>query len=997
MIKAILFFFFLCIGGCGIKAQKTERHNTFSYNVNEGLLQSTIGNIAIDKNNFCWITFPKGVQKFDGKNFINVPVQAGFPDDNLCDLFQCNNGDLLISHSKGISKYEINRNRFVQIYTSPEGEKKVPQFLGEDGQVIYIYSEAGNITGIDFTNYSIVSQTKTGFPAYASNPAYKPAISDNVIDHTVALLISNKIYLWDLKKAKLIARSPSIEGISYYLLKLKTPREIIYTNKNNKTLRLYNFSNSTNTPLTIKEKDNKHISRCNILTWGNKTLLSINNRLFETDSTLQKIHSELLNYQNEPPAGHLTIARIKEDYSGNLYLVTITGGIRKIIKDNYPIKYFNPGQKNGSHIMSILPDKKNNRILAGTSGKGLFVFDTLQRLVKHINISAANSELNSINTIIKNPDGDYILFVPADNGLWQLSNDLSRLSKISFTTLLPKEKSRVQFFGHILYQDNQRGVVQTQANLYNIHFESDKVNEHYIANGYFMGGMFYNDKTIITHANDELIFLDAATFQQRKKIPFPNTGYVRCFARDNWGSIYAGSNNGIFKIDTNGKILQHLNKTNGLPDECIYAIYFDSEGQLWCSTNKGILKISNYGILHLKKEDGLQENEFNTNVMAASEDGEVFFGGVNGISSFYPSQINAFKDKPALLLTGIKVNNEVYPTDTAYWMLEKISLPYHKNSLSFDFIAIGSANPEQYIYQYKMRGIDNEWIQNNGTQPVRYYLKPGKYVFQLYASRFFESGVKPVKEIEITIHPPFWKTWWFLSLLGLLVLLLMAYVINRYNKRKFHNKIRQMENERRMQQERERISLDLHDNIGAYANAVLYSTELLEKANGGNQKAQLMSDLKFASKDIITSLRATVWALKKDSYTPEECLLRIRNFIQPFTRYYPHIQFKVEGEASANKKLHYTKALNVVRIVQEAVANAIKHASPAIIRIESKEINGKWQLTVTDNGKGFKEELIKGTEQGNGLTNMRKRAIDSNFELYVVSHAGQSTEVTIIV
>ena len=63
-----------------------------------------------------------------------------------------------------------------------------------------------------------------------------------------------------------------------------------------------------------------------------------------------------------------------------------------------------------------------------------------------------------------------------------------------------------------------------------------------------------------------------------------------------------------------------------------------------------------------------------------------------------------------------------------------------------------------------------------------------------------------------------------------------------------------------------------------------------------------MKDLKFASKDIITSLRETIWALKKDNYTAEDCLLRIKNFIQPFARYYPHIKFTVEGEAPAEKE-----------------------------------------------------------------------------------------------
>jgi signal transduction histidine kinase len=225
----------------------------------------------------------------------------------------------------------------------------------------------------------------------------------------------------------------------------------------------------------------------------------------------------------------------------------------------------------------------------------------------------------------------------------------------------------------------------------------------------------------------------------------------------------------------------------------------------------------------------------------------------------------------------------------------------------------------------------------------------------------------------------------------------MAYAINQYNRRKYRKKLIELESEHKIQLERERISRDLHDSIGAYANAVLYSTELLEKQEGVKRKDELMNDLKFASKDIITSLRATIWALKKDNYTEEDCLMRIRNFIQPFSRYYPHIHFKIEGEASAQKKLHYTKALNVVRIIQEAVTNAIKHAGAENIIIQSNEGDEKWQLSVTDDGIGFVEETIKGTEQGNGLDNMKKRSLDSGVDLALNSRPGAGTKITILI
>lgn len=401
-------------------------------------------------------------------------------------------------------------------------------------------------------------------------------------------------------------------------------------------------------------------------------------------------------------------------------------------------------------------------------------------------------------------------------------------------------------------------------------------------------------------------------------------------------------------------------------------------------------------ILQLRREDGLQENEFNTNVVAKSEDGEIYFGGVNGISSFFPAAIGGFEENIDLLFTSIKVNNEDVMKDSAAWNIRNIKLPYSQNALAFDFITKANNNPDQYIYQYKMEGVDKEWIPHQALQTVRYSLPPGKYRFMIAASRFFDKDAVAMRSVDILIRPPFWKTWWFLGAVGLIFFAGIAYATNQYSRKRYQKKLVELESDFKVRLERERISRDLHDNIGAYANAVLYNTELLEKEDQPIVKEELMKDLKYASKDIITSLRETVWALKKDNYTAEECLLRIRNFIQSLSRIYQDIQFRVEGEASG-EKLHYTRALNVVRIMQEAVTNAIKHSGTRNITITSNEADGKWELKVTDDGNGFTRHEFNGEDAGMGLENMRKRAFDSGFRLEIESSPGSGTSVTIIV
>ena len=948
--------------------------------------------VAVDRNNFTWFSFPNGIQKFDGKNFTIVPIQPGLPDDKVTYLLNVD-GDIFISHSQGISKYEINNNRFTQVYT--QNEKKPAEFIGQDEGIIYLYTASGSIIGVNAHTFAVTSRINPGFTYTSSKNDLPIKFSDNIINHKLAVAVKSCLYLWDLRQGKLLYRSDPIEEISYYLLRMKSEREVLYyTYKINTALQLYNFTNRSNKLLYIKGKDDRAISRCVIYPWRNKMLVSFSDRLYETDSSLTVLKSELVNFQNKQIAGKLGIWKIMADNFDNLWVLTVQEGVKKIIGNNYPFKYYGTEVSEDNKTLSLFADKENNRILAGTVGNGLLVFDTLQRLIAHVKNLPGKSTSFSVNNIIKTVSGKYLLYLVGSENLYQLSNDLSRLDSFKFSSTLPGKEGGIQYFGNPIYQDDKLVISQSQGRFYKTNLINNNTREYQVTVSYTMSGLFYNG-TIITHANDELLFLDTAEFKVSKRIPFRNTSYVRCFTKGPDNNIYIGSNKGIFKTDSTGNILYQWKKENGLPDDCIYAMVFDDEGFLWCSTNRGIFRLNrDNSVLQLTKEDGLQENEFNTNAVQKTADGEIFFGGVNGISGFFPASINNPNEKINLFFTSIKINNENIFNDTAVWNIDKIDLRYDQNALAFDFIAMANNNPGQYIYQYQMEDVDKQWIQNNEMQTVRYHLQPGKYVFRIYASRFFDKDAKPMKEISIYIHPPYWKTWWFSSLVGLVLICSLVYIINQYNRRKYKKRLMELEAEHSLRLERERISRDLHDNIGAYANAVLYNTELLENEKEEKLREELMEDLKFASKDIITSLRETIWALKKDNYTAEDCFLRIRNFIQPLVRYYHGIKFSIEGEAPPNKILHYAIALNLVRIVQEAVTNGIKHAGASSIRVISNEKDGVWELVVSDDGKGFDDQSTS-TQQGNGFSNMKQRAVDAGFDLKIRSWENVGSSVII--
>lgn len=190
------------------------------------------------------------------------------------------------------------------------------------------------------------------------------------------------------------------------------------------------------------------------------------------------------------------------------------------------------------------------------------------------------------------------------------------------------------------------------------------------------------------------------------------------------------------------------------------------------------------------------------------------------------------------------------------------------------------------------------------------------------------------------------------------------------------------------EKERKRIAADLHDNIGAYATAISADVESITgKGFPGNEDK--LQSLQQHSKEIIYSLRDTIWVLNKDNITITGISDRIKNYINKLMPTYEHLNISVEENIQNDVRVGSQKALNIFRIVQEAVHNALKHsnAQNIIIKIDSAE---KINISVIDNGKGISARI---TNEGNGLRNMKTRAADGGIQLNVESSEDKGTAI----
>ena len=259
--------------------------------------------------------------------------------------------------------------------------------------------------------------------------------------------------------------------------------------------------------------------------------------------------------------------------------------------------------------------------------------------------------------------------------------------------------------------------------------------------------------------------------------------------------LWIGTSGGLNKFDYKAGTFEHYMVRDGLPNEVVYGLLPDDDGNLWLSTNRGISRFNpqastfrNFDVF-----DGLQSNEFNTGAFFKNKSGELFFGGIHGLNYFDPKEIHDNPHKPSLALTGLKIGNRYISnrTDpgllaTSIPELREISLSYKTDVITFEFAAFDYSAPGKNRYAYKLEGFNDNWIDAGNLATAMYTNLPnGKYTFRVRGSNSDGVWNEDGLALAVIITPPWWHTWWaylmyaFLFLNGLY--LLRRYELNRFN------------------------------------------------------------------------------------------------------------------------------------------------------------------------------------------------------------------------
>ncbi|MEN0049267.1 MAG: triple tyrosine motif-containing protein, partial [Bacteroidota bacterium] len=472
----------------------------------------------------------------------------------------------------------------------------------------------------------------------------------------------------------------------------------------------------------------------------------------------------------------------------------------------------------------------------------------------------------------------------------------------------------------------------------------------------------------------KLIILDVEGNEVKK---IEGIGFATAFYEEG-RFLWVATTTGVLKINTHDLTVEILNEQNGgLPNETYYSIIPDEQNNFWLSSNKGIVRYDrNTKTYHrYTLADGLQGNEYNTNAFLKTQDGEIWMGGTNGLNRFYPEKIKSEIPLAKVQFTRLQINDEAAPDSINITMTEELSLAYSDNTLSFDFVGIDYSDPENVQLKYQMLGNDEDWIDAGNDGFARYSNLPfGNYTFQVKAANSDGVWSEEIKQLNIHIRRPWYRTWWF-YLASVLSISGLIYGIFMY-------RLRQALKIERM---RVKISSDLHDDVGSLLSGLAMQSELLEMTAAEERKPKLQR-ISELSRNAMSRMRDTVWAIDARKDKLENLLDRIREHAAE-TLTPNDMRFDLQVDDLALKKNMPTNIRqNLYLICKEAITNAVKHSNGNRVQIQFKKHgrNGI-ELTIHDNGKVVEKDH---KTTGLGMSNMRLRVEQIRGQLQVDQEDG---------
>lgn len=741
---------------------KTYRHNPDDHS---SISNNTVRAIYEDNSGIIWIgTHGGGLNSFDRKTgvFTRYPYQPAAPHGLNGDIVWtiCGGapGVLWIGTNKGLNRFDCTTGKFTHHWGHEPGnpnslsDNMVKVLLKDGTGGFWIGTGEGGLDRLVFHDIEPTGGKEGTFTHYKHNPDTPGSLSHNRV-HT--LFLDRDGVLW--------------VGTQNGLNRFDEGKDIFinYTGK-------YEHLSDETAPITsIAGEDGADVDILWIGTYGDG--------LYRFDRKKKKFFHYKYNPVQLTSLSSDSIQRIYVDNTGIMWVGT-DSGLNKFDKKkqkfgHWKMKADTSNTSMNNTIWSIYTDREGVLLLGTASG--LSWFDRKSNKVTPVKIGTGPHNKRQIHPIYEDSSG--VLWIGVyEKGLYRLD----------------REEETAGYCKHEGLRDNKINAVLEDAKgtlwigtgkgLYNLDSRNDVLTCDNNIPGDTPVNTIYKDRSnflwIGTERGLNLYRRDTGTFARWKNEPDnPHSltnNKVSSIWEDESGVLWLGTwGGGLNRFDRDKNTFTHFLEKDGLPNEYIYGILGDDEGYLWMSTNKGISRFDPKSEIFKNYDyrDGLQSNEYNAGAYYKSEDGEMFFGGINGFNAFYPRKIKDNPHVPPIVITLFQIMNEPVgiggdsPLKQAINETKEITLSYRDYFFSFEFSALDFSNPAKNKYKYKMEGLDQEWIQTDAKRRFATYtnLDPGEYVFRVQGANNDDLWNSEGTSIKIVITPPLWETWWFQVLAAL--------------------------------------------------------------------------------------------------------------------------------------------------------------------------------------------------------------------------------------
>jgi len=904
--------------------------------------EKSITAITQDKKGFLWIgTWGRGLVKFDvSKNkyehfhysvkdpngFHSNRVKAIIADENNViwaatlggGLYKITTGEKtsIIHYQKNSNEWSISDNRVISLMKDREGNL----WVGTYG------------SGLNKLSYQYLNMPpeKARFERFANRAGDSRSLSNNFV---MTIVQDKKGVVWIGTYGGGLNRFDP--GKKTFVVFKNDPRDENSLTKND--------------VLSIMEDKSGSL-------WIGTNLGKGLNKLEHNTAKFKQINKDIngINGLNDD-----VVWAIEGDETPVLWIGTYKGGLNKFDRKSKKFSYYISNTRvansiNDNHIRSILDDGKGF-LWIGTYSGGLNIFNKATGKSKHyVNIPGDSTSIgaNQVQSIFKDREQN-IWLATFGGGLNKLSYSDVRSNRFSFKRFTNNPSDPFSISDNRVYTIFQDG-------------------EGVLWIGTFGGGLNKFDPKTERFISYKNILGDESSISGNRV-----TTIYEDSMQNLWVGTYGGS---IQRFNKQTEKFTRYNKKNKIVSSAVYGILEDNKKNLWMSSDNGLIKfnLQTESFTQYDLHDGLQNLEFSGGAYYKSKNGEMFFGGINGLNYFYPDSVLDNKYVPPIVISSVRIFNIPVKGDR-----DTLVLSYSQNFFSFEFASLDYTNPSDNQYAYMLEGFEDSWRYIDSRRRIANYtnLSPGEYVFRVRGSNNDGVWNNDGAKIYLKILPPIWRTWWFLTL----SILFIAFIIYYLSTIRYRGLLA-------IEKLKGKLAADLHDNVGSGLTEISILSELANQQiqNVAQSSSQHLISISDKARQLIDNMSDIVWMVNPQRDSFYHLILRLKDTYSDLLNL-AGISFKTSNlEKLSSLKIPMEQKQNLYLMFKEGINNSIKHSKCKKITLEANMNKEELELILKDDGIGLD---TKNKSHGNGLTNMKNRASAIGGELTISS----SNKGTIIV